>query len=486
MMLQGPQVSQYARGLVAQQEAQRRAAESAEAIGSMVRQEEIDRFLRRKALEEKTQLLEAARRQEKLEQHEMLMSSAGEMAQEEQSLLEASDEASIGDLADIIQAKVYGSDEVLPLLQARNEKQSMYKQSNEGGGVAPMLAGAGLLATGAGGALALKNPAARAQIMKLLARFGAKADDALKPSAKAAQGASDAAVAAAARPSGAMAALDEMPSMGQIPDMGGMPAIPGISKTSFWRRGIGNRSEDQLGLVGIGNEETINEYLLHQTPNTTGDRVRDAILGGGSGALSGALVGGVNIGIPYGLLRAAKNRTPILAGMKRLGRKGAILGGALGLLGGAAAGAINPTPNISVFDPGSGAQLDGHMSRKERRSIIDILNRLRPGEQEDNFNIMEGDDLGRPGRNLDALVGYGVDLDEAMEEDPMLQQSLMGEMEKQSGVKVSAARKKARGYALEKASEFALASVLLAAQGRERKAERARKTSTQIVERLLK
>jgi len=176
----------------------------------------------------------------------------------------------------------------------------------------------------------------------------------------------------------------------------------------------------QAGLVGYQQpEEDIRETYLEELSPTWKDRLRRGGIGAGAGALAGGLAAtGLQRFVPNLLRRF--NRPGAAGRLEHMGGRAGLLGAGLGLGLGAAAGAVLNRNVRTGYDTNTGQEV-GLLDEIEAQRIFD---RLNPGQRPSNFAVGGAEDFEGFGPGAPEM-GYAVDLDEAISEDPLLAKDLL-------------------------------------------------------------
>jgi hypothetical protein len=106
--------------------------------------------------------------------------------------------------------------------------------------------------------------------------------------------------------------------------------------------------------------------------------------------------------------------------MRNAGSRPGVIGAAIGTLAGGLAGGLSNRSIYTGYNTGTGEEI-GMFDRREAQNIFDTLS---PGAQPGNFSVAAAGDMPSLG-DSSPQVAYGVDLDEAIAEDPTLARDLL-------------------------------------------------------------
>jgi len=177
------------------------------------------------------------------------------------------------------------------------------------------------------------------------------------------------------------------------------------------------------GLVGYQQnaDAPFLEYYMEETAPGVKDRLQRAAVLGGVGGLLG---GGAGVAAQRAAAALAPRMTsPALQNfalkMRGAGRKPGLLGAGLGLLGGGLLGGMSNRSVNTIYDTGTGEALGYFAGRAPQN----VFAQLSPGQQPGNFAVATREHFEDP--ETAPEIAYGVDLDEAVAEDPLLAASLL-------------------------------------------------------------
>jgi hypothetical protein len=200
-------------------------------------------------------------------------------------------------------------------------------------------------------------------------------------------------------------------------------------------------------LVGFQMEDSspLQEAYIEETDPLLKDRIKRALMLGGVGSLAGGVLGEgtgaasrflasrLDPGLTHsfnpasGLLKFPQYKNPMQARAKKmlgaLGRRRGVpglIGAGLGLGAGALMGGLSNRGVHTGFDPSTGTEIE------DTDQYRDIFDALEPGQHENNYAVGTRESLmDRLGGDAPSMA-FGVDLDEAVQEDPSLAASLLG------------------------------------------------------------